>query len=159
MSAVLSDCGRYRYELTRQWGPDPGRRVCWIMLNPSTADAIETDQTLEKCVGFSQRWGYDGLVLVNLFAWRATDPRQLGHADDPVGPDNWAHVEAAVTSSPLVVVAWGNKGESGSRAMLNFLTVRGIKPMCLGITAKAEPRHPCRLAYATELRLLRNGDA
>src|SRR5437588_2477108 len=86
-SAVFSPDGRYRYLLTRRLGRS--RRVAtFIMLNPSTADAINNDPTIRKCVGFARRWGCGLLQVVNLFALRATEPRVLRAAADPVGPEN-----------------------------------------------------------------------
>src|SRR5262245_13227298 len=107
-SAELSPCGRYRYALTRTWG-DPKKVVCWVMLNPSTADADQDDPTIRRCLGFSRAWGAGGLVVVNLFALRATDPDQLRIAADPVGPDNDSHLSTAAFGR-LVVAAWGARG-------------------------------------------------
>ena len=77
--AVISQDERHRYSLTRRWGNGP-RVCCWIMLNPSTADATTDDPTIRRCVRFTQAWGYDALTVVNLYAWRATDPADLRNA-------------------------------------------------------------------------------
>ncbi len=93
-SAVLSECARYRYRLDRAWERDDHGlgTVTWVMLNPSTADADVDDPTIRRCIGFSKAWGYNALTVVNLFAWRATSPRDLCAVEDPVGPDNEAHL-------------------------------------------------------------------
>lgn len=108
-TAVLSECGRYRYSLGRTWGPGPG--VVWVMLNPSTADAEVDDRTIGRCIAFARRWGYDGIHVVNLYAWRATDPAELLSAPDPVGPENDRYLAAAAHAAyaggaPLVG-GWG----------------------------------------------------
>ena len=77
--AVISQDERHRYSLTRRWGDGP-RVCCWIMLNPSTADATTDDPTIRRCIGFTHAWGYDALTVVNLYAWRATDPADLRNA-------------------------------------------------------------------------------
>src|SRR5215213_9378089 len=90
-SALFSACGRYRYLLTRQLGEGAlgqAKMATFIMLNPSTADATRNDPTIRKCIGFAQRWQCDTLQVLNLFAVRATLPRDMKRADDPVGPDN-----------------------------------------------------------------------
>jgi hypothetical protein len=83
--ALLSECGQYRYRLWRLWDALAPVMV-WVLLNPSTADADTDDPTVRKCVGFARAHRYGGVVLVNLFAWRATDPKQLRIVNDPVGP-------------------------------------------------------------------------
>lgn len=103
--ARLSECGRYRYTLTRQWGD--GMRVCWVMLNPSTADATDDDPTIKRVRGFTRAWGYSGFIVVNLFAWRATKPAELLKVADPVGPDNDVAIAGAVESSAAIIAAWG----------------------------------------------------
>ena len=77
--AVISQDERHRYSLTRRWGYGPAV-CCWIMLNPSTADATTDDPTIRRCLRFTQGWGYDALTVVNLYAWRATDPADLRNA-------------------------------------------------------------------------------
>ncbi|MGH3977119.1 MAG: DUF1643 domain-containing protein, partial [Pseudonocardiaceae bacterium] len=108
--AVLSGCGRYRYQLTRTW--DPGQqRATFIMLNPSTADAADDDPTIRRCTSYARSWGLGGLMVVNLYAYRATDPADLWKVDDPVGPDNDDHLRAVLAAATdvgaPVVAAWG----------------------------------------------------
>ncbi len=91
-NAVISECGRYRYVLTRQVGPGT-RTATFILLNPSTADANNDDPTIRRCIGFARQWGCGKLTVLNLFAVRATDPQWMKAASDPVGPENKAWFE------------------------------------------------------------------
>jgi hypothetical protein len=140
-SAELSDCGRYRYWLRRHWRHGGnGKTVCFLMLNPSTADALADDPTVRRCMAFCRAWGYSVLSVRNLFALRATDPRELLAAPDPVGPDGDAELAAAATAD-LVVCAWGAKVPFGrDRQALELLAGRDLH--CLGLTAAGHPRHP-----------------
>jgi hypothetical protein len=104
--ADLSPCGTYRYLLGRRVG-EGDRTALFMMLNPSTADATEDDPTIRRCTGFARREGCGVLEVVNLFAYRATDPAELRTAPDPVGPANDHHIKAALGRVALVVVAWG----------------------------------------------------
>ena len=142
-SAGLSRCGHYRYWLRRQWSPALPQ-CTFIGLNPSTADAQLDDPTLRRCIGFAKQWGYGSLLLVNLFAWRATDPRDLLSAPDPIGPQTNRWLRRAMRESDLVVAAWGNGGTLANRA---HIVAKRLKPLhCLGITSLGMPRHPlyCR---------------
>jgi hypothetical protein len=110
--ASLSLCGRYRFDLTREWGcrpVKPDRRVAFVMLNPSTADGHADDPTIRRCMGFAREWGFDGLVVVNLFAMRATRPddvvKVLRAGGDAVGPDNGMTKDGS-PRHPLYVPAW-----------------------------------------------------
>jgi hypothetical protein len=141
----------YRYTLRRQWQPrwdsaHAGETVAWIMLNPSTADAEQDDPTIRRCVTFSDRWGYSSLVILNLFAWRSTDPRQLvgPPVEAVVGPENDAHIEHACGYADAFVVAWGTDGalHSRDRAVLSILWRMGRQAWCLGKTRGNHPRHP-----------------
>ena len=144
--ALVSPCGRYRYWLTRQWGP--GLRVCWVMLNPSTADASQDDPTIRRCIGFSKAWGYGSLIVVNLWAARATDPKALLTLGDPVGPDNAEAIDLAVNGSALVVAAWGSfadrmKVKGHMRLWPEASADAALVPtMCLDTTKDGHPRHP-----------------
>lgn len=139
--ARLSDCGTYRYSLTRRWGTD-GTTVLWVMLNPSTADADVDDPTIRRCIGFSKAWGFDGLEVINLFALRATNPKELAHHPSPEGPDN--HREHADWKGYCgrTVVAWGAHpmAEVGARSVEKMYVSRGA--VCLGRTKSGHPRHP-----------------
>lgn len=140
--AVLSECGRYRYRLTRVW--DAALPVAhWVMLNPSVADATIDDPTIRRVVGFSKAWGFGGADVRNLFALRATDPKELRAADDPVGPDNDSHL-TAVPAAAVVVAAWGAGGGLFGRDLrvLRLLRDAGVAMSCLGTTKQQQPRHP-----------------
>ena len=104
-AATISPCGLYRYELVRAWGDPPF--CAFVMLNPSTADGAEDDNTIRRCVGFAQRFGFGGFSVVNLFAFRATKPEAMLAAADPVGPDNDAHILGALAAAQRVFAAWG----------------------------------------------------
>src|SRR6266540_5624421 len=112
-TAEISACGKYRYRLGREVGPWP-RIACFVMLNPSTADHQVDDRTICRCMDFAQRWSCGELVVVNLFAFRATDPFEMMLADDPVGRKNGDHIVSvaarAHNSGGLVVAAWGALG-------------------------------------------------
>lgn len=159
-SAEFSPCGRYRYTLERQWnlGPyDPqARRVLWVMLNPSTADEERNDPTVTRCVLFSQRWGFDGLVVVNLFALRATDPRDLyrAHPDEVVGEENDQHIVSQRLRCHRVVAAWGAHGALQGRAseVLHLLAPDPV--LCLGRTTLGYPRHPLYMRGDVEPEVL-----
>jgi hypothetical protein len=153
-TATLSADGLYRYNLARAWSA-MGESVCWVMLNPSTADADKDDPTIRKCVGFSKAWGYSSLVVVNLFAWRSTDPKGLLKAADPVGPLNDDYIVGAAQGSAAVVCAWGAhaRGPLAPRArrvheLLLATKTRGTI-FHLGLTKEGAPGHPLMLAYST----------
>lgn len=151
-SAVISNCGKYRYALGRSWGDcgrDWPRAVVWIMLNPSTADAEFDDPTIRRCISFSQSWGFDCLRVVNLFGLRATDPAELGRVADPVGPENDEHIRLLLGEASRVIVAWGANKAVGDRAkeVLRMAQVGASMDKypcveCLGTTAEGHPRHP-----------------
>jgi hypothetical protein len=151
-SAVISDDGLYRYYLSRRWGG--GKSMVFIMLNPSTADASVDDATIRKCIGFAERANCTAIEVVNLFGFRATKPKDLWLADDPVGPDNLHNVAFALASSKdcIVVCAWGANASNEDSADVRLLLARkGIRAKCLGVTSGGQPRHPLMLAYATKL--------
>lgn len=148
-SAVISADHRYRYRLTRYWDfAKP--TLSFIMLNPSTADGEEDDPTIVKCVKYARRWGYGGLMVCNVFAWRATDPRQLLTAADPVGPENDRYLtlmfQMASTSRAAVIAAWGAnalKVQDGRRAAeVLSLPLATERLYCLGVNADGSPKHP-----------------
>jgi hypothetical protein len=146
-SAVLSPCGTYRYELTRRWSPRP--LVGWVLLNPSTADADTDDPTVRRCIGFARAWGYGGIVIRNLFALRATDPSELDRHSAPVGSDNDTYL-ARCSGDDVTVLAWGARGGSRGRDVLELLARQGVQPYQLAVTADGQPRHPLYLTADLE---------
>jgi hypothetical protein len=148
--AVISPCGCYRYILWREIPDGPRTRRClFVMLNPSTADATQDDPTIRRCLGFAKREGCSAITVVNLYAFRATDPANLSaelmRGTDVVGPDNLAHVEQqlALFRAGLgpIVAAWGaNPIASGQPIIQRRLMESGA--LCLGMTKHGSPRHP-----------------
>ena len=152
-TATFSEDRVYRYALTRTW--DPGkRRACFIMLNPSTADAEQLDPTVRRCLGFAQSWNCGSLLVLNIFALRSTDPKALYQHDDPVGPDNDAVIEHELRNHKgPVVCAWGAHGQLYARGLEVTRRLRswGISPLCLGRTQSGEPKHPLYVRAGTSL--------
>lgn len=147
-SAILSDCGLFRYLLTRTW--DQALPVLvFIMLNPSGADAHMDDRTILKCMAFARLLGYGGIQVVNLFAFRATEPADLKAAGYPVGPLNDAHIRAACTGRD-VICAWGANADklARPRVVMKLLRACGVQPMALRVTAGGSPAHPLYLPLA-----------
>lgn len=151
--ATFSQCGKYRYRVWRRWKPS-GSAALFIGLNPSTADESRDDPTLRRCRKFAQSWGYGGFTIVNLFAYRATDPTILGKVKDPVGPRNDAWIKKCAKASDIVIAAWGNHGLHAGRGK----TVRKFIPemYCLRINRTGEPAHPLYLPKTLRPRLLQN---
>lgn len=151
--AVLSECGRYRYLLTRGWDLDKPS-VAFVMLNPSTADATVDDPTIRRCLGFARAWGFGRLQVVNLFAWRATDPAELVECGDPVGQETDGHILEAVLQSRRIVAAWGagvpKLYENRPAVVRRLVYDAGGTVLCLGITKGGEPRHPLYVRGDTE---------
>ncbi|MAF09284.1 hypothetical protein CMK11_02435 [Candidatus Poribacteria bacterium] len=140
--AVFDETGAYRYRLGRSRSDGAGV-VTFVMLNPSTADAQVNDPTIRRCIGFAWDWGYRDLIVVNLFAYRATTPRELRRASDPVGPANDEHVVAAAREADVVVAAWGVHGAMLGRDREVIGLLAGHASLqCLGVTKGGHPRHP-----------------
>ena len=150
--ASFSRCGRYRYAVWRTWD-DTKPRVVFVGLNPSTADARIDDPTLVRCMGFARDWGFGGVVTGNLFAWRATDPRDLRLAPDPVGPANDRWLRRLISASPLTIAAWGNGGAWQGRA--DRILRRHANLQCLRLTAAGQPAHPLYLPKSLQPRPLK----
>lgn len=147
--ANISSCGRYRYSLRRTWADlvdgDDAAHAVFVMLNPSTADDKRDDPTITRCIAFARAWGVSTLVVVNLFAWRATDPRELyaRPKQQIVGVENDRHIVEACRSAQVAVAAWGahgallNRGEHVRRLVPNLKVLR--------LTKDGHPSHPLYL--------------
>lgn len=140
--AVLSPCELYRYTLTRRWAEGP--TMLFVMLNPSTADASQDDPTIRRCRAFAHREGCGALEVVNLFSYRATNPKDLSSTAHPLnGPESNAAIVRAVTRASIVVAAWGAwTPESPPRRQGDVLAMVGRPVLALGVTSNGQPRHP-----------------
>jgi Uncharacterized protein conserved in bacteria len=138
--AVISECGRYRYELGRRWD-STGPLLEWIMLNPSTADASADDPTIRRCMAFAKRWGYGGIVVRNLFALRATNPQALLARDliDSISPDNFVYLSRL--DADCTIAAWGAHAATLEWRNAGF-RIRRPNLFCLGVNANGSPKHP-----------------
>ena len=157
-AAVFSLDRLYRYTLVRSWRDDLSR-VAFVGLNPSTADETADDPTIRKCVGFAKRWGFGSLVMLNLFAWRSTDPKGLRGLADPIGPENDARIECETRTPRVtrVVAAWGaNKAARGRDLAVIELLTRWTDLHVLRLTKnRGDPEHPLYMPYETPPRVWR----
>lgn len=151
--ARISDCGKYRYLLRRTWDHAKPRTLI-VMLNPSTADAEIDDATIRSCIRLSKGLGYGSFEVVNLFAFRATDPAELQRADDPIGPLNDDVIEAAICRCDIAICAWGAHPMGGNRSGSIRALIRGHRPavFCLGTTKSGAPKHPLYIKSGTPLQ-------
>ena len=158
--ATLSPCGQYRYKLSRLWDHFKPW-VCFVGLNPSTADDKVDDPTIRKMIRMTQLWGgYGGIIVVNLFAYRATDPAVIKRVSPTVGiigPDNDNHIAHAFLQSELTVLCWGAHGDYMDRGktvidLLHWTAVKNEVPGDLhsfGLTKNYQPKHPLYLKDST----------
>ncbi|KKN41349.1 hypothetical protein LCGC14_0724310 [marine sediment metagenome] len=146
-SAKFSECGIYRYTLERVWDPSKPR-LLWVLLNPSTADAIQDDPTNRKGIKFSKLWGYGSCVFVNLFAFRSPHPKIMKACPGPFGPDNDRHLLEQAELADTIMIAWGNDGvhRGQDQKVLKLLGYPGpVLLMCLGRNQNGTPKHPLYL--------------
>ena len=139
-SAMFSPCQRYRYRLSRRWGTGP--RVTFVMLNPSTADAVHDDPTIRRCIGFAEREGFGALDVVNLFAGRATRPEDLFAMTDPIGPQNIDMLVRQFRLRIPLIAAWGAHPRAQQVYSALSQTLRFPDMLCLGRSKAGAPRHP-----------------
>ena len=151
--AVYSDCMAFRYLLTRTWD-SKGPRALFIMLNPSTATEVQNDPTVERCERRARALGFGAFRVTNIFAYRATDPRDMRAAPDPVGPDNDAAIiDSAVnwikSDQDQIICAWGTHGAFMDRGTVVESELRQIgKPLAtLGLSKAGHPKHPLYIGY------------
>lgn len=133
--------GPYRYTLVREWD-DMMPTLGIIMLNPSTADGDHDDPTIKRCIGFAKRELFGGIHVCNLFAFRATDPRELTSQSDPLGPRNQGALIEMLSTTQVVLCAWGASLHAVSAATIVPFAAACGSLVCLGTTMKGAPRHP-----------------
>lgn len=139
--AILSRNRLYRYVLWREWDTSKGTCV-FIGLNPSTANETEDDPTLRRCVNFAKDWGFGKCVIINLFAYRTTNPDELKKQDKPVGYKNNHHIKTESVNAAMVVAAWGNHGFFLKRDEKVLKLLKDIRLKCFKLTSKGQPVHP-----------------
>ena len=143
--AIISKCGKYRYSLVREWNKNKGK-VLFIMLNPSTADDKEDDNTIIRCINFAKDWGYGGLMVGNLFAYRTTYPKELFKTKEPEGKENLKYIKQMIKDADLVICAWGNNQGSPPKYLREITDLHYLKLVDNGTT----PGHPLRLKKDTK---------
>ena len=142
--AIFSPDKKYRYALWRIWDKSIPS-VLFIGLNPSTAGNKSNDPTINKCIGFAKKWKYGGLYIVNLFAFRTSDPRDLLRILDPVGPDNDKWIKSHTKDHKLIIATWGNYGSFMEKGREIYNEVPNL--YCLKINKTGQPAHPLYLGY------------
>lgn len=164
MSAIISECGRYRYRLERRQDKT-GPVVAFFGVNPSTADASAEDATTRKWHGFAERNGWGRYIVGNVFALRSTDVRALGvRGALPIGQDNTHHLLGICADADILVPCWGDSGKIPKRLRSHVQTTIRIlentgKPMfTFGLTKGGDPRHPLMLGYNTPIVPWAGGD-
>ena len=142
--ARFSACRRWRYLLWRCW--DASRPAAnFLMLNPSTADEFKLDPSCTRARNYAERWGFGGLIVTNIFGWRATDPKAMRSVEDPVGRGNDAAIVRAAKEAAIVVCAWGTHGEHMGRGARVAELLKEIQLHSLRVTAGGHPCHPLYL--------------
>ena len=146
--AVFSACENYRYRLWRRWSDGPS--IAFLMLNPSTADAFRNDPTVERCHRRAVDMGFGALEVVNIFAFRATDPKNLKKAKAPIGPLNNEILIETARAADMTVCAWGSHGTHNARDsdVRQLLKKANITPHILALTKFDQPRHPLYVSYS-----------
>lgn len=150
-TAVYSDCERYRYALTRIWDPN-GKRVLFVMLNPSKATEIQNDPTVERCERRARSLGFGAFRVTNIFAWRDTDPFQMRKAKDPIGPQNDDAIQEGAGWADQIIAAWGTHGAHLGRGpqMETFLRDQSKPIYTLGLSKHGHPKHPLYISYSQQ---------
>jgi hypothetical protein len=159
--AEFSPCGLYRYLLWRTW--DSTRpQLCFVMLNPSTADAEKNDPTVHRCQTRAESMGFGGLQVLNVFAFRATDPKVMKAAADPIGRNNDGYLIRAANSAKAgaaqIVAGWGHHAQHWRRDknVLLLFKAAGVDLYCLGTTKDGHPRHPLYVGYDVKPTIYRS---
>ncbi|RDD47988.1 MULTISPECIES: DUF1643 domain-containing protein [Gammaproteobacteria] len=148
-SADISECQKYRYSLERVWD-ETKPLIGFIGLNPSTADHLEDDPTICRCINFAKLWGAGGIYMTNLFAYRATSPSDMFEQENSIGLENDKYLSQLSSKTSKTVVCWGNDGAHKNRANEVKKLLKGDL-FCLAINKTGEPKHPLYVSGSTEL--------
>lgn len=142
-TAEFSECGKYRYQLTRIWDESLPVTMC-IGLNPSKADSEKDDPTIRILIRMLQALGYGGFKMMNLYGLITPHPNDLRNSPDPVGiNDQWLASTAYHVQD--IIYFWGTFKHIEHRVK----KVREILPegKCFGKTQNGYPWHPMALMY------------
>jgi hypothetical protein len=156
LTAIISDCGLYRYRLEREVQMD-GPTYAYFGINPSTADASIDDATVRKWIGFTKVLGGRRFIVGNVFAYRATDVRELAKASNPGGLENIPHLLRIAADADVLVPCWGNRDKVPRELRRRLDDVLAMlhateKPVLhFGLTSSGDPKHPLMLGYSTPL--------
>lgn len=157
MSAIISDCRQYRYQLSREVDMFGTQVLAFIGVNPSTADERLDDPTVTKWITFTKLNQGRRFIVGNVFAYRATNVKDLSLTEDPVGPDNHSHLSSIIAEADLLVPCWGAR-EKVPKSLhhhidntLSSLFDSGKPVYTFGLTASGDPKHPLMLSYDTKL--------
>lgn len=166
---LFSEDRKYRFILWRKWdlprGLPYGRMgengfesvplkgqndfAMFIGLNPSTADETEDDPTIRRCIAFAKSWGYGAICMANLFAYRATQPKDMMQVAEPIGLSNGDHLIRIAREASEVVACWGQDGCFNHRDadVIALFEMSGLasKLRCIGINKDGTPKHPLYL--------------
>lgn len=149
-SAIFSPCRKWRYHLQHVWDANHANLI-WLLLNPSTADEVQNDPTVERCERRARMWGFGGVEVYNIFAYRATDPANMKAQRDPVGVDNdkWMMKFAEKSRQTTAIIGWGEHGKHLGRGqfVLDLLREQGAALHALKINASGHPKHPLYIGY------------
>ena len=147
--ALYSKCLSYRYSLTRVWN-DVGKKVHFVMLNPSTATETQNDPTVERCQRRAVALGFGAFCVTNIFAWRETEPTKMRKVSDPVGPNNDEIIKKGCSWADVTIAAWGNHGAHLKRGEKVKILLSSIKKPIfhLGLSKRGEPKHPLYISYS-----------
>lgn len=157
---IFSPCRKYRYTLWREWDMMNPTYCQFIGLNPSTADEVQDDPTIRRCIDYAKRWGFGALCMTNAFAWRETDPEKMKAQSAPIGettPDFGSHyqvndewLERIARGAGIVIAAWGRDGSHLKRDR-RIIELLGDKLFCLGTNGDGTPKHPLYLSKTLKL--------
>lgn len=149
--ATFSDCENYRYQLWRKWDNDG---YCnFVLLNPSTADEKISDPTVTRCETRARAMGFGGLIVTNIFAFRATDPKVMIAQEDPIGPDNDEAILEAAGRSKIIILGYGEHGEllgRGRQVCQMLLDLHRDKLHALDLNKSGHPKHPLYVDYSQQ---------
>ena len=154
---VFSPCRKYRYVLKCRWDDlFEEKPIAWIGLNPSTADEFQLDPTLTRIKGFSESFGFNCFYMLNIFAFRATDPKVMKMENDPTGPENDRWLKETADKCELIVACWGGHGKHNGRSdkVIALLSAHGKKLHCLAKTKEGYPGHPLYLPGDAALKII-----